>query len=256
MKFKKYEYAKEVIGGMVFERIPAHDGSVLLSRRKEMKMTQQQVADAAGIQLRQYQRVEAGERTLSGSSARIMLSVCEVLQLDPYLFFGKGNEDVEERHIYDAYVVLPKIETNNLFYYIPQHAFYLMVSAIPHGMVCTEEEIWDLLKRVYHIDTVDAKLDYNSVTIYNEFAFPHWRLVSENGYITGSHYLTKDRQKQLLEDEGHNVKQVGTTQKYRIMDFNTTHFDVSKLKISVLETDTQIYERYKEYSDKIKGTNI
>lgn len=248
MKFKKFKLATESIGKFEFERIPAHDGSILQERRKELKMTQQQVADAARIQLRQYQRVEAGERTFSGSSARIMLSVCEVLQLDPYLFFGKGNEDTEDRHIYDSYIILPKVETNGLFYYIPQHAFYLMVSAIPYGMVCTEEEIWDTLKKAYNIETLDAKIDHNSVDIYGNFAFPHWRLVSESGYITGSIYLSKDRQIQMLESEGHNIRQVGDIQKYRVMDFCDTHFDINKIKISVLQTDKQIFDRMKAIS--------
>lgn len=54
-----------------------------------------------------------------------MLSVCEVLQLDPYLFFGKGNEDKEDMEdtTHDVYVVLPQIETkqgvHGKYYYIP-----------------------------------------------------------------------------------------------------------------------------------------
>ena len=50
------------------------------------EMTQQQVADAAHIQTRQYQRLENGERNISGASMRIGLSVCAVLKLDPYRF--------------------------------------------------------------------------------------------------------------------------------------------------------------------------
>lgn len=60
------------------------DGQVLRRRREEMGLTQQQVADKAGIQLRQYQRFESNERGLSGASMRIGLSVCSVLKLDPY----------------------------------------------------------------------------------------------------------------------------------------------------------------------------
>lgn len=117
--------------------------------------------------IRQYQRVESGECSFSGSSARIVLSVCEALQLDPYLFFGKGNEDTEET-VHDIYVVLPQIETklgvNGKYYYIPQLAYYLIVSAIPYGKVCTEEEIWDKLKEIYGVDTVDVRPDHNDVS--------------------------------------------------------------------------------------------
>ena len=58
-------------------------------------MTQQQVADAAHIQTRQYQRLENGERNISGASMRIGLSVCAVLKLDPYRFMPefRWNKD-------------------------------------------------------------------------------------------------------------------------------------------------------------------
>lgn len=55
-------------------------------RREEFGMSQQQVADAAGITLRQYQRFESGERGMSSASMRIGLSICHVLKLDPYRF--------------------------------------------------------------------------------------------------------------------------------------------------------------------------
>ena len=58
----------------------------LYYRRKELGMTQQQVADAAGITLRQYQKFESGERNMSAASMRIGLSICHVLKLDPYRF--------------------------------------------------------------------------------------------------------------------------------------------------------------------------
>ena len=59
---------------------------ILLSRREQLGLTQQQVADMAHIQLRQYQRMESGERYISGCSMRIGLSICAVLLLDPYDF--------------------------------------------------------------------------------------------------------------------------------------------------------------------------
>lgn len=63
------------------------EGQILRNRREELNLTQQQVADKAKILLRQYQRLESGERNLTGASARIMLSICAVLKLDPYFFF-------------------------------------------------------------------------------------------------------------------------------------------------------------------------
>ena len=60
------------------------DADILRHRREELHLTQQQVADRANIKLRQYERFEMGERSLSGASMRVGLSVCCVLKLDPY----------------------------------------------------------------------------------------------------------------------------------------------------------------------------
>ena len=56
--------------------------SVLKDYREELGLTQQQVADKAKIQLRQYQRFESGERNLSSSSFSIACRVIEALGLD------------------------------------------------------------------------------------------------------------------------------------------------------------------------------
>ncbi len=69
------------------------DGQVLRHRREKMGLTQQQVADKAGIQLRQYQRFESDERSLSGASMRIGLSVCSVLKLNPYEVMPNTDRD-------------------------------------------------------------------------------------------------------------------------------------------------------------------
>ena len=66
------------------------DKAILQSRRKELGYTQQQVADLAQIQLRQYQRFESGEREMHSASMRIGLSICAVLKLDPYRFYPKS----------------------------------------------------------------------------------------------------------------------------------------------------------------------
>lgn len=59
---------------------------ILQNQRKFLGLTQQQVADAAHIQLRQYQRLESGERSMLAASMRIGLSICAALKLDPFRF--------------------------------------------------------------------------------------------------------------------------------------------------------------------------
>lgn len=79
--FVPYELPTSLDGRFV---IGQEDYQVLRSRREQLKLTQQQVADRAGIKLQQYQRLETGERHLSGCSMRIGLAICAVLLLDPY----------------------------------------------------------------------------------------------------------------------------------------------------------------------------
>jgi DNA-binding XRE family transcriptional regulator len=64
------------------------DRAYLYYRRKELGLTQQQVADRAGIKLIQYQRFERGERSMASASFRIGMAICDVLKLDPHRFTG------------------------------------------------------------------------------------------------------------------------------------------------------------------------
>lgn len=80
MRFEKFKFPEMGNGWIV--GLTEHQ--ILRHRREELGLRQQDVADLAGIQLRQYTRLESGERSLSGVSMRIGLSVCAVLRLDPY----------------------------------------------------------------------------------------------------------------------------------------------------------------------------
>lgn len=75
------------LGPVELEDIPSKNNcELLVERREELQLTQQEVADRAGIQLRQYQRFESGERALSSSTLRIALAVCDALMLDAHRF--------------------------------------------------------------------------------------------------------------------------------------------------------------------------
>ena len=63
------------------------DGQILRSRREQLGLSVKQVAEMAGLQFSQYQRLESGDRFFSGCSMRVGLSICAVLLLDPYDFF-------------------------------------------------------------------------------------------------------------------------------------------------------------------------
>ena len=82
-----YQAPIEIIDGERFYRVQTEQG-ILKARRLELGLTQQQVADKTGILLRQYARLESGERCLSSASFRIGLAICDALELDPHRFAG------------------------------------------------------------------------------------------------------------------------------------------------------------------------
>lgn len=237
MSYLYFDSPTEQLYGETFELMQL-EHSILLQRRKELKMTQQQVADKAGIQLRQYQRLENGERNISGSSGRIMLSICEALKLDPYLFLGKGNEKPEVKS-----VILPPIETQGIEYVIPSVAYYNLVSAIPRGMVCTDDELMACLRKAYGMDFLEIKMDRNSVELYSKDSFPFWRVVSQKGYLINSFYCSKEKQKEKLVGEGIKINKVGENESYRVDEFEYRRFDINNFKVTVLKTDKQILEQ-------------
>ena len=64
---------------------------IIRSRRLEFGISQQNLAVAVGLQIRQYQRFEYGERLVSKASMKQGLRICAALELDPYsLAFGSG----------------------------------------------------------------------------------------------------------------------------------------------------------------------
>lgn len=79
-----YETESKKIGWYVVE--PAH--AILQNRRKQLNLTQKQVAEKAGINIRQYQKFESGEQKFQNTSMKIGLAVCKVLELDPYRFLN------------------------------------------------------------------------------------------------------------------------------------------------------------------------
>lgn len=78
---------------------------ILRTRREQLKLTQQQVAAGARLQLRQYQRIESGERNLENATLKTALSICAVLKLDPFTFLPEGE-------LMNKYYELNNKETN------------------------------------------------------------------------------------------------------------------------------------------------
>ena len=76
---------------------PGREALILRKRRKELNLTQAEVADAIGVQVQQYQLFEYGTRKVSTSSMILGLRLCAVLELEPYeLVFEKEADWVKK----------------------------------------------------------------------------------------------------------------------------------------------------------------
>ena len=64
----------------------------LKERRVTSGLTQQQVADKAGIKLQQYQKFESGERNLRAASFQLACRVLEALELDITRYYHGGYD--------------------------------------------------------------------------------------------------------------------------------------------------------------------
>ena len=69
--------------------------AVLLKKRRMLRLTQQEVADRANITLRQYQRLESGERNILTSSFGLACRIIEALDMDVSKFYH-GDYYLEE----------------------------------------------------------------------------------------------------------------------------------------------------------------
>ena len=65
------------------------EADILKNARLRLGYSQLGVAARIGVNIRQYQRFEGGERAISKANLKLGLIVCKVLEIDPYdLVFG------------------------------------------------------------------------------------------------------------------------------------------------------------------------
>ena len=57
---------------------------MLRKARQRKGLSQQQVAVIAGVHIRQYQRLEYGERSVGNVKMHFGLAVCAILEIDPF----------------------------------------------------------------------------------------------------------------------------------------------------------------------------
>lgn len=64
---------------------------IIRNARQAMRYSQQQVATIIGVHVRQYQRIECGERDIRYASMKLGLSICAVLGIDPLVLVFGGD---------------------------------------------------------------------------------------------------------------------------------------------------------------------
>lgn len=75
------------------------------SARQSAGLTQKQLADKTGINIRQIQKVEAGDIKLSNLTAGNYIALCQALDLDPNMIGGTAMKKLTMKDVFtrDAY---------------------------------------------------------------------------------------------------------------------------------------------------------
>ena len=68
----------------MMNRRNTRETEILRKARQKMGFSQQQVATLAGVHIRQYQRIEYGERSMGSINMRCGLAVCAILEINPF----------------------------------------------------------------------------------------------------------------------------------------------------------------------------
>jgi len=71
-------------------QIKLDEKDILIEARKNLGLTQQQVADKAGVAMRHYQMFEGGKRKLSSASFWTASNILQALELDISTFASGG----------------------------------------------------------------------------------------------------------------------------------------------------------------------
>ena len=80
--------------GWVMNEEAKRKAEILREARRSKGLTQQEVAARVGMDVKNYQRLEYGQRGIDKTFLKTGLALCHVLGLDPMaLVFGEGYND-------------------------------------------------------------------------------------------------------------------------------------------------------------------
>ena len=238
MQFIPFKETTQIINGETYV-LMQQTHQILRQRRLELGMTQAQVADSAGILLRQYARIEGQEGSFRSSGARIFLSVCAVLKLDPYMFFPelKDNEEKKAEPMKNPIQSsVQKYPSEVIHYpakpsrYIPLQEYMDLMRKVPAGKVVTAKTIEAYFKKKYNVEVIVIEVQGSYVEELN-MTYPFWRELSANGQLYATtRFKNRDQQKILLEQDGLEIIPCGANKaSLKVKDYKEHLFDLNSI---------------------------
>lgn len=232
MEFVPFKERTEIINGQEYIGVQL-EHHILRQRRLELGLTQAQVAEKAGILLRQYARVENGECSFRSAGARILLSICAVLRLDPYMFFPEIKQEpldlpaINQRKNVTVEVIPQSAKSSQ---FIPLAEYMDLMRKVPRGKVVTAKTVETYFKRKYHVEVVVIETQGRLREELN-MSFPFWRELSTTGQLYATTRLhSRDQQQQLLEEDGLTVIPCGGNMaSLKVENYKSLLFDLDAL---------------------------
>lgn len=232
MEFIPYKPRSEKILGKDWE-VVQQSHHILRQRREELGLTQRDVAEAAGILIRQYTRFESGERDICSSSARLVLAVCAVLKLDPYTLFPEIEAYQKKAEREENVVFIPAKKAT----VIPVSVFIAVIRKIPEGKLSRWEDIESYLERIYGVEYITPADAYWEEKDETGERIPYWRIVGPRGHIGSDRKISKYEQMELLKNEGVMAEISNEqTQSYRVKNYKELLFDLDTVDAEEIKT--------------------
>jgi len=226
MEFIPFHETKVTLDGATYT-VMQQEHHILRQRRLELGLTQAQVAERAGILLRQYARIEGQPGVIRSSGARILLSVCAVLKLDPYLFFPEIVQEAKVSAERQVQVIHFPAKPSK---YIPLEEYMDLLRQVPAGKVVTVKTVEAYFCKKYHVEVVVIEVEGRFVKEV-QMAYPFWRQLSANGQLYATtKFKSREQQQQLLERDGLEVVPCGARNAcLKVKDYKKYLFDLDQL---------------------------
>ena len=153
-----------------------------------------------------------------------------------------------DQNMNQKYVVLPPVKADMGGNYVfPWHAYVMLVSEIPAGKVAPMEDIMKCLADAYGME-LPLEHSIADVNMRLKECYPYWRVVSQLGHILSSNKSAGELNK--LRAEGIEILEPNPERDSLIVkDFKEKKFAFSALKLSVMETDQEVWKKLQQHKN-------